>query len=118
MALLLQIQMESENSDHNVKPPLISVDSAPFVVEKITTACTLGKFLEDHNLEFGVHSVFVESSRSQSSLENAEILDVILEDKVSVHIIQCFLKIFMVTTIINYALAYMCEVKVDILCVC
>ena len=77
------MQLESENSSQNAKPPLLSIDSTPFVVEKITTACTLDKFCEEHNLDGDVHNVFVESS---GSLENSEILDIILEDKVGVHI--------------------------------
>ena len=84
------MQKESENSCQNVKPPLIPIDSTPFVVEKIARDCTLDKFREEHGLDGDVHNVFVES---RSSLENAKVLDIILEDKVSVHIQAC-LKIF------------------------
>ena len=68
----------------SAKPPVICVDATPFVKEKIEKACTLEDFREKYNLDIDVHNVLVESSRfSESDLESAQVLDVIIEDQVS-----------------------------------
>ena len=76
----MQVQKE-EWPLQNVKSPLVCADATPFVKEKIEVAGTLEAFREKYDLDNDVHNVLVESSRfSESDLESAQILDVIIEE--------------------------------------
>ena len=80
---MIQVQREDWPLQ-NIKLPLVCADAAPFVKEKMEKACTIEAFRDKYDLDTDVHNVLVQSSRfSESDLESALILDVVIEDQVS-----------------------------------
>ena len=63
------------------KSPLVCIDKEPFAIIKQVESCTLENFRKSHGLEATVHSVFLKLKKIG---EDTQVLDVILEDKVSV----------------------------------
>ena len=80
MFLIMQVQTEERGSN----PPLICIDSEPFMMSKIKRSCKLETFRKTHDLEADVYNVFVEVPSGYKHNKTSPILDVILLDEVNV----------------------------------
>ena len=64
--------------------PLLCIDKGLFGIDpKPSSVCTIADFRSSHGMEAGEHNIFLKIKKVAEEIETQDVLDVILEDKVS-----------------------------------